>query len=101
MVSQVRLYVIGEVIGVGFRAWARMVAKSYEIRGWARNNFDRDDIFGPQGGVEVVAQANEHILIDFIEQIQQGSPISRVEHVEVMIERPKELFDSFEVLATV
>jgi len=101
MVSQVRLYVTGDVTRVGFRAWARMLAKQHGINGWVRDNYDRDDIFGPGGGIEIVAQADEGELVGFVEQIQAGSQISHVEHVEVMIEKPMEMFDSFEVRATV
>lgn len=101
MIQQVRLYVIGSVVGVGFRAWCRMQAAIYGIGGWVRNNEDRDDIFGPQGGVEIVAQAEEKALISFIDEIKKGSPIARVDRVIAIPEVAKQKYDDFTVRKTV
>ncbi len=101
MIHQVRLQVIGSVIGVGFRAWCRMQALEHRVTGWVRNNEDRDDIYGPQGGVEIVAQAEEADLMAFIEEIKKGSPIARVQQVHINPEVPKQKFDEFVIKRTV
>ena len=46
MLKQAHLYIIGDVIGVGFRAWTKIQAKINGVTGWVRNNFERADIFG-------------------------------------------------------
>lgn len=96
---QVRLFVKGDVIGVGFRAWTKIQAKYLGIYGWTKNVPDDTHAFGPQGAVEIVAQGEEDKLSDFVERIKEGSPISRVEDVEILIENPKETFDTFEIRA--
>ena len=46
MLSQAHLYIKGDVIGVGFRAWARIHARQLDIHGWIRDAHDKEDIFG-------------------------------------------------------
>ncbi|MBI2051468.1 acylphosphatase [Candidatus Roizmanbacteria bacterium] len=96
--KQVRLYVKGDVIGVGFRAWTKIQAKMIGITGWVRNVFDRPEIFGPYGGVEVLAQGAEEKLRKMIETVKQGSPVSRVDDVEVFWEEQQEMHDGFEIV---
>ena len=96
--KQVRLFIKGDVIGVGFRAWSKMQAKYKGVTGWTRNVHDDPAVFGPQGGVEIVAQAEEKPLGDFIEKIKEGSPVSRVDNVEILLEEPGEIFDSFDII---
>jgi len=97
MVKQARLYIKGDVIGVGFRAWTKIQAKILEVSGWVRNVYDKPEIFGISGGVEVVIQGEEEKLEKMIELLKQGPPVSRVEEVEIFWETPKENFDSFEI----
>lgn len=97
MLKQVRLYVKGEVIGVGFRAWTKIQAKMLEINGWVRNVYDKPEIFGVAGGVEILAQADEEKIEKFIALVKQGPPISRVDEVEIIYEDPKEVFHQFEI----
>jgi acylphosphatase len=97
MLKQTRLYVKGEVIGVGFRAWTKIQAKILGITGWVRNVYDKPEIFGVGGGVEILAQADEEKIEKFIALVKQGSPISRVDEVEIIYEDPKEVFHQFEI----
>lgn len=96
--KQVHLFVKGDVIGVGFRAWAKIQAKIKGVKGWTRNVYDDPAVFGPQGGVEIVAQAEEEELGDYIEKIKEGSPVSRVDDVEILIEETRETYDMFEIV---
>ncbi len=93
-----RLYVKGDVIGVGFRAWTKIQAKAMKITGWTKNVYDDPSKFGEAGGVEIVAQADEKELGDFIEKVKEGSPVSRVDDVEVLIEKVSQHFDSFDII---
>ena len=63
MVKQVRVYYSGRVQGVGFRFTARSIADDLGIGGWVKNL--------PDGVVEIVAQAEEEAVSDFLERIKQ------------------------------
>jgi acylphosphatase len=99
MLKQVRLYVKGEVIGVGFRAWTKIQAKIQGARGWVRNVMDREEIFGPNGGVEALIQTEEEKIQNMINKIKEGPPVARVDDVEVIWEDPKEIFNGFEIVS--
>jgi acylphosphatase len=98
MLTQVRLYVKGDVVGVGFRAWTKIQAKKTGACGWARNVFNKPEMFGPTGGVEVLLQGENRVVLDTIDYIKEGSPISRVDDVEVIYESPVETLQGFEIL---
>ena len=98
MISQIHVFVKGDVIGVGFRAWTKIQSKITHVTGWVQNVFDRPEIFGPHGGVEAVIQGEEEDLAIMLEHVKKGSPISRVDDVEVFYEEPKEIFEEFTIL---
>ena len=98
MTRQVRLYIKGDVIGVGFRAWTKIQAKMLGVYGWVKNVYDRDDIYGPRGGVETLIQGEDKIIEEMIKKVREGSPISRVDDVEVIEETPKETFSDFKII---
>ncbi|MGB9882961.1 MAG: acylphosphatase [Microgenomates group bacterium] len=89
MLKQAHLYIKGDVIGVGFRAWAKIQAKIIGVTGWVRNH--------PDGFVEAVIQAEEEKLKAMIEALKQGPPIARVDDVEVYWQDVKEIFEEFEI----
>ena len=97
MVKQAHLYIKGDVIGVGFRAWTKIQAKILGVCGWVRNVYDKPEIFGVSGGVEAVIQGEQEKVEKMVELLKQGPPVSRVEQVEVFWETPKENFDGFEI----
>lgn len=97
MLSQAHIYIRGEVIGVGFRAWTKIQAKEVGIKGWVRNAYNRPDIFGSGGGVEACVQG-EHMKVDeMLLRLQAGSPVARVDDVEIIWQEPKEIFEGFEI----
>lgn len=97
MIKQVHIFVVGDVTGVGFRAWTKIQAKFHDIHGWVRNIHDRQDVHGQSGGVEMILQGQEKNVDDMIELVQKGPPISRVEETRVMHNEVKEIFDTFEI----
>lgn len=101
MLTQAHVYIKGDVIGVGFRAWIKIQAKITGVQGWTRNTHDKEDIFGAGGGVEAVFQGEEDAVKKLIELMKQGSAISHVEDVEVIWQEPKEMFETFEIRASV
>lgn len=98
MLKQAHLYIKGDVIGVGFRAWTKIQAKVYSVTGWVKNTFTKPDVFGPGGGVEALLQGEEENVNKILEVIKKGSPVSRVEDVEIFWQEPKEVFEDFEIV---
>ncbi len=90
MLKQCHLYIKGDVIGVGFRAWMKIQAKIIGVTGWVRNN--------EEGFVEAQIQGEEKKVMQTIESIKKGPPVSHVSEVEVFWQEPKEVFDEFEIV---
>jgi len=97
MLKQAHLYVKGDVIGVGFRAWTKIQAKFLSIHGWVKNVYNKPEIFGPGGGVEAVIQGDEEALEKMIDHLKNGPPVSRVDDVEILYQDTKELIEGFEI----
>jgi len=66
MKKQLHVFYSGAVQGIGFRYTVRDVALSLKVCGWVKNLRD--------GGVEVVAEAEEDTLNDFLEQVKDRFP---------------------------
>lgn len=63
MKKQAHVYYSGRVQGVGFRFTAIDIARDLKVCGWAKNLSD--------GRVELVAEAEEDTLKDFLSQISK------------------------------
>ncbi len=63
----------GRVQGVGYRAFCAQEASLLGVAGYARNL--------PDGRVEVLGEADEGTLRQFVERLREGPPHSRVETV--------------------
>jgi acylphosphatase len=61
MQKQIRVYYTGRVQGVGFRFTTEDIAGDLGVAGWIKNLGD--------GRVEVVAEAKEEVLKEFLERI--------------------------------
>ena len=90
MLKQVHIYIKGDVIGVGFRAWTKIQAKIIGVNGWVRNIFN-------QSVVEAQVQGEENKVKEIIEIIKKGPPVSRVDEVEIIWQDAKEIFEGFEI----
>jgi acylphosphatase len=77
MSKQVRAKVMitGKVQGVYFRAETQAAAKQRNLLGWVRNR--------PDGSVEALLEGDEPSVNAMLEWFRQGSPFSRVHHVDV------------------
>jgi len=80
----------GRVQGVGYRAFAAYEASRLNVDGYAKNL--------PDGRVEVVAEADEWTLRQFVERLREGPPHSRVEDVVYRWEDPSGDFKGFEAV---
>ncbi len=63
MKQQVHIFYTGRVQGVGFRFTAEDIARDLKVVGWVKNLRD--------GRVEIVAEAEEEVLKDFLSRINQ------------------------------
>jgi len=97
MLKQVHLYIKGDVIGIGFRAWTKIQAKINQINGWVRNVYDRADIFGPQGGVEAVFQGEQENVDQLISLVKKGPPTAHITNIDLFPEPGKEIFEDFAI----
>lgn len=84
-----KITVTGKVQGVNFRNGVKRKADELLIKGEVRNLRD--------GGVEVIATADEQILFQLIDWCYQGPPNAKVEHVEVD-DIALQWFDDFTVI---
>lgn len=97
MLTEAHVHIIGDVTGVGFRAYMRTQAKQCGITGWVRNVYNKPEIFGPHGGVEAVIQGEKEAVEDMIDALKEGSEISRVDDVDVRYQEPKDVLEDFTI----
>ncbi len=88
MQKQAHLYIKGDVIGVGFRAWTKIQSKITGVGGWVKN---------VPAGVEIVIQGEEDKVNRMVEIVRPGPPTARVDEVKISWETPKEIFEKFEI----
>lgn len=69
-----RVFVSGKVQNIGFRNWMICRARDFGVSGWVRNLED--------GRVEALIAGEDEAANALIEACRQGSPYSRVDHVE-------------------
>ena len=86
---RVHVWITGRVHGVFFRAYTRDAALSAGIGGWERNL--------PDGRVEAIFEGNDENVESVINWCHEGSPMSRVDIVEVREEIYTGEFDNFRI----
>jgi acylphosphatase len=75
---RVHVWITGRVQGVFFRAYTRDAAQLIGVAGWVRNLHD--------GRVEAVFEGEADKVEKMIEWCHEGSPMGRVDRVEVLEE---------------
>jgi acylphosphatase len=70
----VRLVIRGRVQGVGYRWWARGLARRLKLSGWVRNRSD--------GAVELLAAGSPAAVEHLVEACRQGPNSAEVASVE-------------------
>lgn len=88
MVKRVSAYYSGMVQGVGFRFTAESIAGDLGVRGWVKNLRD--------GRVEIVAEAEEGALKDFLGRIEQ-SLSHYIRDTDVKWQEPTGEFNEFRI----
>lgn len=71
----------GRVQGVGFRFYVQETAQALNLSGWVRNLSD--------GAVEAYGEGNKENLDAWIQKLQQGPPMSRVENLTPAWQSPQ------------
>lgn len=75
--------------GVGYRFFAINQARLYNIKGYTRNLSN--------GCVEVVAEGDQGMMHDFIEQLRIGPSSAHVSGIDVKWSEKEEGFENFDV----
>ena len=73
--KRVRLIISGDVLGVGYRAWARRQMKALGVTGSVENREDNT--------VELIAKGEQSALEKLITACKKGPDVAWVERVEV------------------
>ena len=89
MRKQVHVYYSGRVQGVGFRLTAEETALRFSIIGWVKNLRD--------GRVELVAEGEEAILAQFLNDLRTGTMKNFIKQVELSWSAASETFNEFEI----
>ena len=87
--SRAHVWITGRVQGVFFRAYTRDAAQRIGVSGWVRNL--------PDGRVEAILEGEADKVEKMIEWCREGSPMSRVDRVEVLEEVYTGDFDRLEI----
>ena len=89
MKKRVHAFYSGRVQGVGFRMTAEETAHRFGVVGWIKN------LRG--GKVELVAEADENVLEQFLNAIRSGPMKNFIVQVEVSWGNAAETFNEFEI----
>lgn len=90
MQKEIRCTVTGRVQLVMFRDFAQRKARSLGITGTVQNMSD--------GSVQVLAQGEESVIIQYLALLHKGSVLSRVDKIVVAWTPPTFSFSGFEIL---
>jgi len=84
-----KIKVQGVVQGVGYRFFVVKKAREYQIFGYVRNL--------PDGDVEVLAEGEKGLIMDFVEELRIGPVSATVTAVDIeWFDRPRE-YEDFEI----
>lgn len=92
MFEEIRCVILGRVQMVMYRDFAQRHSREFNVVGYVRNLSD--------GSVEVIAQGTPDTLKGFVEKLNEGSILSRVDSVAVEWRAPTERFDDFTIRYT-
>ena len=89
MRKRAHVYYVGRVQGVGFRMTAEELAQTLGIVGWVKNLRDKR--------VELVAEAEEQALREYLDAIRTGAMKNFIQQVEVSWSDASDTFNDFEI----
>jgi len=89
MKKRVHVFYSGRVQGVGFRVTTEETAQRFGVLGWVKNLRD--------GRVELLAEAAEPALEQFLEAIQTGAMKNFIAQAEISWSAATDSFEEFEI----
>jgi acylphosphatase len=89
MNKRMTAHVVGDVQGVGYRAYARRRAQMLGVRGYAKNLAD--------GSVEVVAEGPRYLLEQLLATLRRGPMSAQVTDAQVSWSEPTGEFSMFSI----
>ena len=89
MTKRVHVFYSGRVQGVGFRMTAEETAQGFGVVGWVKN------LRG--GKVELVAEADEARLLQFLEALRSGPMKNFILQEDISWSHASETFNEFEI----
>lgn len=84
-----KLFISGDVQGVGFRYFTQRSAAKHQVRGYVRNL--------PDGRVEAWAQGNENAVAAFTHDVAAGPRFSNVTEIEELVVEPTNEYSTFRI----
>jgi acylphosphatase len=73
--KRVHCIISGDVVGVGYRAWARRLAQGLRLTGWIKNRDNKT--------VELVAEGEKQALEKFTASCKKGPDLAWVENIDI------------------
>lgn len=90
-ITRVHIYIEGRVQGVSYRWWVLRQAQDLRLTGWVKNLAD--------GRVEAVFEGPKKEVEKIIKKCRKGPMLAGVKHIDVIWEKPKGEFTSFQIVA--
>lgn len=87
---EIKIEIFGRVQGVRFRQFVKDIADDLDVRGYVTNKAD--------GSVLVIAQGEKKKIEEFINGVQKGSILSKIEGVSYYWRKKTQDFSNFEIL---
>lgn len=89
MNTRVHVYIYGDVVDVGFRAWIKRQAEALGLTGWVRNASGET--------VEVLFEGPKEKVEKMVELCRKGPEVSWVERIDVKKEKATNELMSFDI----
>lgn len=84
-----RLFISGNVQGVGFRYFAQRIAARHQVKGYVKNL--------PDGRVEAFVQGSEPAVTAFLHDVAAGPRYSHVTGMEELVVEPSKEYSTFRI----
>lgn len=89
MTEELWIKVYGDVQGVGFRWKAREMARSMNLTGYSKNL--------PDGTLEIIAQGDKKTLEKYLEWVEIGPSLARVDKIDSEFRTPQKKYADFKI----
>lgn len=90
MKTRVHCFISGRVQGVSFRSFTQKKAEDLGLSGWVKNL--------PDGRVELVVEGEEGRIEDFLQSVNKGPPLARVDEVRSKREDYTDEYTDFRIV---